>query len=885
MNLHTIKAVFFRNFYSYFSNPTGYAFICVFVLLSTLAAFWQNGFFVNNLANLDQLTPLFPFVMLVFIPAVTMSIWAGERKMGTDELLLTLPASDMDIVLGKYLAAAAIYSASLAFSAVSNWVVLRTLGNPDIGLFGCTYFGYWLVGLAMLSVGMAASFLTEDLTVSYILGALFNAPLVFASYAEVAFFTSRASQSVGWWSLSARLAPFGNGVASLASIFYFLALAALMLYWCKILIGKRRWSNGGRCGRFITLYFLRFSSLLVILFSITSILNYYDIQWDCTSEKINSLSPETSALLADLPRPVEIHAYLSPELPQEYVATKYNIEATLRKMAQRSNGKIRLSFHYITSEMEDSLLAEEDFGIMPQKVNIVQRGKLESDDIYLGLAITSGLNRDVIPFFSSGLSVEYEVVRALLKVVSPAKKKLGILQTDAKLMGGFDHATLQYRHPSRIVRELEKTYELVPISAAEPIPTDEIEMLLAVQPTTLPPNEFDNFITAVREGMPTAIFEDPMPVQMDISPTNAPRRPPRGTTNPFMQGDFPKPDRAARQTLWYLLGVKFDENQIVSQHYNPIPRLAGLYPQFVFVDRSEMNPDAFPHENPVAKGLRRVVIPFGGHITQIPQKDQKTTFAPLIVAGTNAGLVSYENLLRTPALGCTMTNILPDAPFEPKDKQYIVAAEIQKQLAQKKKPIHVVLTADADLISDLFFQFREESVSSDVDFDNVTFFLNVVDRLCGEERFYAIRDHRPTYRKLVAIDRITSRAQKANADEVQRLLDQFKALGEAENRKIRENSAHLEEELLQGNLSPEAVAAQREVFEAERQKQLAAKLMTAERELNKNLRKLRIQLQQEIYRAQMKCKLLAVLIPPLFPMCLGLFVFVRRRRIEPRTRG
>src|SRR5262245_61562378 len=146
-------AVLRRNFVGYFANPTGYVFLCLFVTLTSAAAFWPHDFFIANLANLDQLNKYMPLILLIFVPAITMSLWADERRQGTDELLLTLPAADFDIVIGKYLAAGAIFTVSLLFSEIWNyWLLVLVASEPnggavdiDTGLFFVTYFGYWLM--------------------------------------------------------------------------------------------------------------------------------------------------------------------------------------------------------------------------------------------------------------------------------------------------------------------------------------------------------------------------------------------------------------------------------------------------------------------------------------------------------------------------------------------------------------------------------------------------------------------------------------------------------------------------------------------------------------------------------------------------------------------
>ena len=212
LRCHVILAVFKRNLASYFSGVLGYLFIVVFVVLASWRAF-QPQFFTNNLANLDQLNEWFPMLLLFLIPAITMGVWADEKKLATEELLFTLPATDLEIVLAKYLAVLAVYSVALSFS-VFQLFVLAWYADPDWGLLLTTYFGYWLSGAALLSAGMFASGLTSSTTVAFVCGAVVCACTVRRSGQGTA---SRAAPAAPYCSTVRRVTCRSHGVRMVSS--------------------------------------------------------------------------------------------------------------------------------------------------------------------------------------------------------------------------------------------------------------------------------------------------------------------------------------------------------------------------------------------------------------------------------------------------------------------------------------------------------------------------------------------------------------------------------------------------------------------------------------------------------------------------------------------
>ena len=227
--------------------------------------------------------------------------------------------------------------------------------------------------------------------------------------------------------------------------------------------------------------------------------------------------------------------------------------------------------------------AEKRFGIEPRRVFSDDQGKQMSDEVFLGVAFTSGVEEVVIPFFDRGLPVEYELTRSIRVVSRSGRKKVGILTTDAKLMGGFDMRTFGQTPEWSIVTELKKQYDVSSVSPDAPIASD-LDVLLVAQPSSLTQKQIDNLTDYVQEGRGDAALPRPVPGRQpaDLARgAQACRRAARSAA-----ASRPSP-RATCEPLLDLVGIDWPTTEIVWNVYNPHPKLADLQstPEIVFIGK------------------------------------------------------------------------------------------------------------------------------------------------------------------------------------------------------------------------------------------------------------------------------------------------------------
>ena len=242
--MNQVAVIFRRELGSYFATPLAYVFIVMFLILTGVFTFYLGGFYERRQADLMPFFMFHPWLYLFLIPAVSMRMWAEERKTGTLELLLTLPVSLKTAVLGKFLAAWMFTGVALILTC-PIWITVNYLGDPDNGVILAGYAGSWLMAGGFLAIGSCLSAATSNQVIAFIITVvvcfLFVAagfPLVLEAFQGWA--PTTVVDAIAGLSFLTHFEAVSRGVLDLRDLLYFLIMIGGWLFATAVVIDMKK---------------------------------------------------------------------------------------------------------------------------------------------------------------------------------------------------------------------------------------------------------------------------------------------------------------------------------------------------------------------------------------------------------------------------------------------------------------------------------------------------------------------------------------------------------------------------------------------------------------------------------------------------------------------
>ncbi len=243
--MNNTLTIFKRELLGYFETPVAYVFIVVFLLLSGLFTFYMGNFFEAGQASLDSFFIWHPWIYLFLIPAISMRLWAEERRSGTIELLMTLPISTLEAVLGKYFAAWVFASVAL-FLTFPMWLTVNYLGNPDNGAIFAGYLASVLEAGGFLAIGSCISALTRNQVVSFVISVticfllnISGLPVILNFFSALGF-SQVLLDTISSFSFLTNFLEISRGVISLSNVTYFISIIIFWLFMNVLAIEIKR---------------------------------------------------------------------------------------------------------------------------------------------------------------------------------------------------------------------------------------------------------------------------------------------------------------------------------------------------------------------------------------------------------------------------------------------------------------------------------------------------------------------------------------------------------------------------------------------------------------------------------------------------------------------
>jgi len=858
--MKNIKAVFKREFKAYFDSPVAYVFLTAFLVLIGFLTFGVAMLYERRQADL---TPFFfwhPWVYLLLVPAATMGLWADERRNGTAELLLTLPMTVWEALIGKFLAAWSFLGIALSLTFPVALTV-GWLGSPDWGAVVCGYLGSFLMAGAAAAVGVCASTLSRSSVVGFVISLAMLFVLMISGFDPVVGAIAGwgvptcVTDAIAGCSLLSHFESMRRAVVDLADIGYYVGTIVFFLAAAKTVTDGRRGASKGIVG---------LVAVAAIAVAATVVLSALPLRCDLTAEGLYTISGGSKAVLGKLEEDVTLKYYVSTssaEMPMALKTYAQRVGNLLKEYERAAGGRIAVETYDPKPDSDAEEWAQR-YGIEPQTVNPF------GSPIYFGLVAVCGDHEETLGMLSpkTESTLEYDVTRLVTRVAWPERPVLGVMSSLPDILGGQQNPMMQMgqRPPQgwAAFTELAKDYDVRSVATDVDEIEADVKTLVLVHAKDLSDKTLYAIDQFVLRGGKLIACVDPFSVKDMIAS--------RQQQNPMMMQMGGQDGPSTLGKLFDAWGVKFDTGKITgdlaaSTKLNNGQGGVEENPAFLSLGAANMD-----RGDLLVQNLTQVMMPFAGAFSFTKKDKDGLEFTPVITTAKDTSCSVDKMSIQ---FGGGIKDMVPDG------HERVLAArlsglfktaypngpdgtnDVSKALSEGKSS--VLLVADSDFLADDFcvrvmrtpFGAIPQLIN-----DNLTLFSNVIEQFAGREELIGVRSRGASDRPFTVVNELEARAM--------RKWQQRQAEFEAE--------LHTVQQRLQA-LQKQKSGDERYILSREQQDEIL-KLRKSQAETRKQLKNVRKELTAGIDSLGLTLKCVNIALVPALVVLFGLFRgFLRRR--------
>ncbi|HEX7121867.1 MAG TPA: Gldg family protein [Gemmatimonadaceae bacterium] len=448
-----------RELRGYFDHPTAYILIIAFLALGLFLTF--RTLYVQRIATLRPMFDLLPWLMAVFVPAITMRALAEERRNRTLEWLMAQPLGERDVVLGKFLGDLWFVLLALA-GTLPTAIGILAVSEADGGAMVAQYVGAALLGAQLVAVGLWASSITRNQITAFILATTISLALVLMGLPVVSIgLPPLLAGIVSRLSVIPHFANVARGVIDLRDVIYFVSMTGLFLALAGFAVSRERLSRQRGAYRRLRLG----TAVVVVGVLLVNLLGgYIHGRLDLTRGGLYTLAPGTRTLVENLPDLVQARLFVSDELPPEVQLLLRDVRDLLADMARASDGRLRVTE---SDPDDDSTAAREaqSLGLQPTTFNVLRDDEFQVRRGWFGLALLYANERRVIPIIDRTDDLEFRLASYLSSMTATSKPRVAFL-SGFGARSPFEFRALQEAVSERFeVRYIDLEQDSVPLPA------------------------------------------------------------------------------------------------------------------------------------------------------------------------------------------------------------------------------------------------------------------------------------------------------------------------------------------------------------------------------------------------------------------------------------